>query len=195
MFLALEWLAEEGVKMTRDEFFKCTLGMCSCAAYAMLPPSLAKAESGNQEMDALKWKVDAGQKRFAKLVGILNDTLEEPTRKKVFERLGRACAQDYNELTDQYKGNVKGFLDYIQQRWVEKAEYDEKAGTIRIVDKSKTCSCPLVQKGLTSSTFCDCTLGWQKETYSKLLGKPVEAELEESILRGGKSCIFRIRVV
>ena len=181
--------------MKRDEFIKCTFGMCSCAAFALWPQAAALAESDNPEMDALKWKVDAGQKRFAKLVGILNDTLEEPTRKKVFERLGRACAQDYRNLTDQYKGNVKGFLDLIQQTWVEKAEYDEKAGTIRIVDKSRTCSCPLVQKGLTPSSFCDCTLGWQKETYSALLGKPVEAELEESLLRGGQKCVFRIRVV
>ncbi len=181
--------------MTRDEFLKCTVGMCSCAAYAMLPQSVAMAESENPEMDALKWKVDASKKRFAKLVGILNDTLDEPTRKNVFERLGRACAQDYRNLTDEYKGNVKGFLDLIQQKWVEKAEYDEKAGTIRIVDKSKTCTCPLVKESLTPSTFCDCTLGWQKETYSALLGKPVEVELEESILRGGKRCVFRITVV
>ena len=181
--------------MKRDEFLKCTVGMCSCAAYAMLPQSVSFAQSGNPEMDALKWKVDAGQKRFAKLVKVLNDTLDEPTRKRVFESLGRFCAQDSRYLTDQYKGNVQGFLDLIQQKWVEKAEYDEKAGTIRIVDKSKTCTCPLVQESLTPSTFCDCTLGWQKETYSALLGKPVEAELEESLLRGGKRCVFRIRVI
>jgi predicted hydrocarbon binding protein len=37
-------------------------------------------------------------------------------------------------------------------------------------------------------------LGWQKQTYSAILGKPVEAELEESILRGSGRCVFRIQV-
>jgi len=181
--------------MTRDEFIKCTAGMCSCAAISLLGPAAALAESENPEMDALKWKVDAGQKRFAKLVGILNENLEEPTRKKIFERLGRECAKDYRNLTDQYKNNVQGFLDLIQKQWVKEFQYDTKAGTIRVVDKSNGCTCPLVNESLTPPSFCDCTLGWQKETYSALLGRPVDVELEESILRGGKQCVFRIQVL
>jgi hypothetical protein len=38
-------------------------------------------------------------------------------------------------------------------------------------------------------------LGWQKQTYSAILGKPVEAELEQSLLRGGSRCVYRIQVV
>jgi hypothetical protein len=78
---------------------------------------------------------------------------------------------------------------------VEKAEYDDAKGTIRIVDKSPTCTCPLVRQNLTPPSFCDCTLGWQKEAYSAVVGRPVEATLEESILRGGKKCVFRIQIL
>ncbi len=179
--------------MTRDDFIKCTWGMCGCAAAVLLPQNAAQAETGNPELDAQKWKVEASQKRFAKLVGILNETLDKSTRKKVFERLGRACAQDYREVVQQYKNNLPGFLEYARQRWVAVAEYDATAGTLRVVDKSKTCSCPLVNESLTPSTFCDCTLGWQKETYSAILGRPVDAELEESLLRGGKRCVYRMK--
>lgn len=186
--------------MTRTDFMKSTLGMCSCAALAFLPPEAIQAgsgspESGNPEMDALKWKLDASRTRFAWLVGILKDNLDEPMRKKIFESLGRKCATRYDSLTDQYKGNLNGFLDEIQKRWVAKAEYDEKAGTIRVVDKSKTCTCPLVDESLTPSDFCNCTLGWQTATYSKILGRPVDAELEESILRGSDRCVFRMQVI
>lgn len=181
--------------MTRDEFFKCTLGMCSCAAFGLLPQTAAQAQSGAPEIDALKWRVNATQRRFAKLIGILNDNLDEPTRKKILESLGRECAREYKSLLEQYKGNLPGFLDYIQKQWVEKAEYDEKTGKIRVVDKSKTCSCPFVQQSLTPQSFCDCTLGWQKEAYSAVAERPVEVELEESILRGGKRCVFRIQVL
>jgi hypothetical protein len=33
------------------------------------------------------------------------------------------------------------------------------------------------------------------EAYSTILGRPVTAELEESVLRGGKKCIYRIKVI
>src|SRR5579885_84901 len=177
----------------RTEFMKCALGMCSCAALAFLPKEATAAESRNAETDALTWKLEAVHTRFAKLISILNENLDEPTKKRVLESLGRECAKQYSSLTDKYKGDIQGFLRYIQSQWVEKAEYDETAGTIRIIDKSRTCTCPFVQQGLTPGDFCSCTLGWQKETYSKILGKPVEADLEESLLRGGTRCVYRIR--
>jgi len=180
--------------MTRTDFMKCTLGMCSCAAFAFLPPGSAQAGSGNAELDELKWKVDASRKRFAMLVRILNENLDQSTRKKIFESLGRQCASQYSDLIEQYQGNIGGFLDEIRKRWVESAEYNQETGLIRITDRSKTCTCPLVDQSLTPQEFCDCTLGWQKETYSAILGKPVDAELEESILRGGSRCVFRIQV-
>jgi len=180
--------------MTRTDFMKCTLRMCSCAALAFSPQASAQAESGNVEVDELKWKLDASRQRFAILVGILDENLDETTRKKIFESLGRQCAKQYSDLIERYQGNIDGFLDEIRKRWVEKAEYDKETGRIRITDRSKTCTCPLVDQSLTPQDFCDCTLGWQKETYSAILGKPVDAELEESILRGGSRCVFRIQV-
>jgi hypothetical protein len=173
--------------MTRGQFLKgCASGLCSCAGVALVPLEAAGAQSDS--------KVEACQVRFAKLVGILNQNLDPAERKKIFETLGRECARQYHDLIDKYKGDVKGFLAMGQTQWMEKAEYDEQAGTIRIVDKGPNCSCPLVKPGMTPPEFCDCTLGWQKEAYSTMLQRPVEAELEESILRGGRRCVFRIRI-
>jgi predicted hydrocarbon binding protein len=135
------------------------------------------------------------QKRFARLVELLNQNLDEGTRKKVFESLGRDHGREYRFLTDKYKGNIEGFLNDIRTQWVEKAEYDAAKGTIRIVDKSTTCTCPLVKKGLTPPSFCDCTLGWQEEVYSAVTGRPVEASVEESLLRGGDRCVFRMQIL
>jgi len=137
----------------------------------------------------------AAQDRFAKLVHILGGHLDEAARSKVFNSLGRECASNYRGLTEKYRNNVRGFLNEAQEKWVEQAEYDEATGTIRIVDKGKSCTCPLVKVGTTPPEFCNCTLGWQEATYSILLGKPVKAEIEESILRGGKRCVFRIRTI
>ncbi len=182
--------------MTRNVFMKgCAAGMCSCAGMAWLAPQAAQAaESASPELDALKWKMDFAQRRWAGLVQILETNLDEATRKKVWQSVGREHAREYRSLTDKYKGNIEGFLDDIRKQWVESAEYDAAKGTIRIVDRSPVCTCPLVRQNLTPQSFCDCTLGWQKEAYSAVLGRPVEASLEESILRGGKRCVFRIQI-
>jgi predicted hydrocarbon binding protein len=188
--------------MDRKAFLKCcATAACSCVVpgshqeHALLAQSGDRVPLSDQEKEDLKWKLNAVQVRFAKLVNILNDILDQPEKKKVLQRLGGECAQSYRDLVEKYKGNLMGFLDHVQKAWVEKVEYDEKAGTIRIVDKARQCTCPFVKQGITPKDFCNCTLGWQKATYSALLGRPVEAEIGESILRGGTQCIFRIRIL
>ena len=187
--------------MKRTEFLKsCASGICSCAALGLLSedPALAQSVQANPvadaEKDELKWKLNAAQTRFAKLLQILNQNLDEPLKQKILQQLGADCSQSYQELAAKYKGNLTGFLDYVSTKWVEKAEYDEKARTIRIIDRAKQCTCPLVKPGVAPKDFCNCTLGWQKAIYSVVSGKPVEAEIEESILRGGTRCVFRIRI-
>lgn len=184
--------------MRRDEFLKAlgAFGACSCAGVWVNAAAQADDAKGpSPEVEGLKSKIDFMRKRFAKLVSILGDNLDEPTRKKVFESLGRECARLFMDLTGKFKGDPRGFLEEIRKRWAKSAEYDEASGTIRVVDKSDRCTCAFVDESLTPSTFCDCTLGWQKETYAMILGQPVDAELEESVLRGGQRCVFRIRVV
>ena len=181
--------------MTRTDFLKCCAAAgCSCGALTVISPSGALAASGDSEIDALQWKLDFTHRKFARLVEVLNQNLDGPSRKKVWEALGREHGKDYRELTDKYKGDLSGFLAEIKKHWVEKADYDAAAGTIRIVDKSTTCTCPLVDRKLTPPEFCDCTLGWQKEVYSAVVGRPVDAVVEESLLRGGTRCVFRMQI-
>ena len=85
--------------------------MCSCAAVALVPLQADGPEAENPELVALKAKIDACQIRFAKLVGILNQTIDPAVRKKVFDNLGREYARQYRDLTDKYTKDVKSFLD------------------------------------------------------------------------------------
>lgn len=183
---------------TRSDFLKCCLlGACACAFPAAATDEKPTAPA-NPEAEWLRGQVEAVRVRYAKLTSILDTTLDQTAKERVFDSLGRECGRQFRSATwEKYRGNLRGFLDYAQgpQGWMAKADFDEKAGTLRVVDRSSKCTCPLVQQGLTSATQCLCTLGWQRETYSQILGKPVEAELEESILRGGTKCVFRIRVV
>jgi hypothetical protein len=185
------------MEVTRNEFLKCcAAGMCSCVALVM--PEPAPAEVSNPSPEQLNGLLEASRIRYAKLVSILEENLGETTRKRFFDSLGRECARQFRSRTfDKYKGDLRGFLKSVEgpDGWAVKTEYDEKAGVIRVFDRGPHCSCPLVKEGLTSGAQCDCTLGWQRETYSAILGRPVDGAVEESILRGGKRCVFRMTVL
>jgi predicted hydrocarbon binding protein len=189
--------------INRKEFVKncaaavCATGLC-CATKA---PGAQAADDALQacdpkELTAVKDKADAAHLRFSKLIEIIEAKLPEGERKQILHALGGKCADTFRaSLIDRYKGNIKGFLEEGRRNWMAEADYDEAKGTIRIVDKGPSCSCPMVKVGTTPGSFCDCTLGWQEQTYSEILGRPVKAELEESILRGGKRCVYRIKIV
>jgi predicted hydrocarbon binding protein len=181
--------------MKREEFLQtlCSMGLCSLLGSGTWAG--AAEQSANPEVDELKWKLNFVRQRFAKLVGILDAHLDEPARKKIFASLGRECARMMVDITGPYQGRPAEFLEDIKKRWAKETSYDAEKGTIRVVDQSNHCTCSLVDEKLTPPAFCDCTLGWQEETYSMILGQPVRAELEESILRGGKQCAFRVHTI
>ena len=188
--------------MKRNDFVKkCAAGVCGCGVLGFLAPLSALAENGKGQTAPapadnapLKQELDGSRERFAKLLSIMGEDLDGATRDKILARLGHECAQDYSSFFQKYRGDLQGFLAKIKTAWVEKAEYDEKTGVLRVVGKPNPCACPLVKVGRTPADFCNCTLGWQQEAFSTVLGKPVTAEIEETVLRGGTRCSFRITV-
>ena len=56
------------------------------------------------------------------------------------------------------------------------------------------CSCPM-GKELTQNQdmLCECTRGHEIAEWSAYFGKPVEIEIVESFLRGGKDCVIKIK--
>jgi predicted hydrocarbon binding protein len=172
--------------MNRKEFVTLALaaGACGCGgallAQTSPPPS--------PEVQELQRKVQFMRTRMARLVR----ALDAPTRQKVLETMGRECAKEFAPMIEPYRGRPEAFLEDGRQRWMQSTDYDKTRGTIRIVDRAKTCSCPFVEPGLTPADFCACTLGWQKEAYATILEQPVDAEIESSILRGAGQCAFRI---
>jgi hypothetical protein len=54
---------------------------------------------------------------------------------------------------------------------------------------------PAVEDPMNRRTFLsNCSLGWQQHTWETLLQKKVSVDLKESVLRGGKRCVFEIHV-
>jgi predicted hydrocarbon binding protein len=151
-------------------------------------------EETKQEIERLKWRLDFAQRRVAKLIEILESTLDEGTLQDVIERLGRCCSRSIGFIKE-HEGDVEGYFEQIRQRWGEEAEFDRERGVITVVTPERECVCPLVNNQLVPASICNCSLGWQKQTYETILGKPVEVELRESALRGSKRCVFEIHVI
>jgi predicted hydrocarbon binding protein len=45
-----------------------------------------------------------------------------------------------------------------------------------------------------SDTYCACSLGWMKETFEAVMGRPVDVTLVEPVKRGGQRCQFMIQL-
>jgi predicted hydrocarbon binding protein len=150
-------------------------------------------EEAKQEIERLKRRLDFTQRRVAKLIEMLESTLDEETLRDIIEGLGRYCSGSIGFI-QEHEGDVEGYLEQIRQRWGEEAEFDRERGVITVVTPERECVCPLVDSLSTPASICDCSLGWQKQTYETILGRPVEVELKESVLRGSKRCVFEIHV-
>jgi hypothetical protein len=188
--------------MKRNEFIKkCGAGICGCGVLSLLTPLAAQAEDTAApaaavpaDVELLKQQLEGARERFAMLLTIMGEQLDDATRNKILQSLGSQCSQPYAAFFNKYRGDLQGFLDKIKTAWVERTEYDEKTGILRVIGKPAPCACPLVKAGRTPAAFCDCSRGWTQAAYSTVLGKPVSVEIEESVLRGGTRCSFRIGI-
>jgi len=179
--------------MNRRNFLRdCTLGACACtAASALAPIATIAAESAPPADD---WRIRFVQSRYVKLIGVLSQRLGEAELAATLQALGRHCAEGLPQLK-KHKGNVDGFIADFGAQYNETITYDRDHGIVTVVGPERTaCFCPLVDTHNCPKIVCDCSLGWQKQVYETLLGRPVEVTLKESVVRGGKRCIFEVRI-
>lgn len=194
--------------MDKREFLKkaCGLGICSCAA-AVLPPELVNAETEeNQPVEdeeckkakemnwRLEWRVNHAKRQIGMLLEKIEPEIAPEIRKQIMEDLGRNCAKSIR-WAEKYKGNPEGFFEHMNKHSGEKLSFDATGKIINIVTRERDCDCPIVDSSKTPAYYCDCSLGWQKETYETILGKPVEVVVKESVLRGSKRCVFEVRIL
>lgn len=174
--------------MDRKSFLKntCGLGICSCVGLLYTPDLQAKKN------DQPTWKDGFVKHRFAKLIGILDAMLDENTKNQIIENLGKECAK--NSFAVHYKNNMEGFFQEIHNRLGENASYDKEKKLIRVETPERDCVCPLIDSKVISKSVCQCSVGWQQQTYNMILGTEVEAKCIESVVRGSKKCVFEIQI-
>ena len=181
--------------MKRNEFLKsaCSLGMCSCAGISLLSSETLAGSSDDAKKES-DWRIGFIQKRFAKMIAGIDAAVDQETKTKILENLGRACAKENAASFEKFKGDPESFLRELEKIWAERTEYDKETKTMKVVGKKQeSCFCPFVDKTITPKDFCNCSIGFNKESFETVLGQPVDIKIEESILRGGERCSFLIR--
>jgi hypothetical protein len=143
------------------------------------------------------WKLHFVKQRYAKLLEILSRRMDEKILREVLSELGSYCAGLGDETIRKYRGDFDGFCAFIKQSASgDNVTYDRNKRFITMASEDRTeCFCPLIDAASgTPEVACSCSLGWHRHTWRTLLEKNVHVELKESILRGGKRCVFEIKV-
>jgi hypothetical protein len=176
--------------MDRRKLLKKTCGMSLCSCLPLAATTDASADEAAPKPRLLDWQIDFMRSRLEDLLEIVATTLDEPTRARVLGRLGQACG---GELAKKFRGNPEGFWAYARQQWIDRVDYDENRGTIRVLERERThCNCPLAAILKVPKTMCLCSLGTQEVIYRSLFSRSVTVRQEESVLRGDTRCSFTI---
>jgi predicted hydrocarbon binding protein len=155
--------------------------------------SLSAAEPANPE----DWRLRFARERYAKLVEILSQRMSKAELDETLHQLGAYCSSLWEGTFAKYRGDVEGFAKLVKQGASGyDVTWDREKGVITMASAERTdCFCPLISRlQNTPPVVCNCTLGWNQHTWETILERPVRVEVKETVLRGGKRCVFEIHL-
>jgi predicted hydrocarbon binding protein len=177
--------------MDRKEFLRsvCELGVCGCALGALDTAAVAQTQEAAAEDQRLLF----ARYQIAKMLGFMAADLPADACAAVLEKTGRECAK-LGQLGVKFKGNPEGYFATAKEAWGTDFTWDREKGTVTVAVAEGPCGCPLVSAKRTPPVWCNCSVGYQKESFEAIFGRPVQARLTESKLGGAKRCVFEVTV-
>lgn len=202
--------------------FVASLGCaCMCAAASSMRTALAAEPSpappspgakppetrpGDKTPERAAKRMEFVDGWVGRFFAALDQALDEPTRRRLMAANGRACYRAFAgearprpepaslERVREWvarDGKARGYSmdgDVVSFEFVGSAETGEAA-------PDGVCLCPTVEAqaaGAISPTYCHCSVGYVQEMHERVFGRPVQVELLDSVLRGGRRCRFHI---
>jgi predicted hydrocarbon binding protein len=152
----------------------------------------------HSESDDKKQQHKQREKFYTKwLLNLLNTLqikLEPADQVDFMEQCGRECAKSniMNNVVP-YKGDLTGWLELLK-KWIGEENVQLSGDQINIT--YSRCFCPIVVnvREQLPHIYCNCSVGWLKETFETVAGKSVQVRLVESIKRGADTCRFVISI-
>jgi len=132
--------------------------------------------------------------QMAKLVGFLKTDAPADVASDILEKTGRECCK-LAQIPAKFKGDAERYLAAIKQLWNTGSSWDRAEGIITLtIPDDGPCGCPLVDSRRTPAIWCQCSVGYQKEAFETVFGKPVQVSLRESKLQGSRRCVFEVKL-
>lgn len=138
---------------------------------------------------------------FAEWICDLLGQVHSPETARMIENCGKYCAERAGtvELMRILRAEAKGLesrtelLEFLAEKTPIRFEAEE-GGFITHLDNCE-CNCKMLPElSRNSEVLCSCTKGYQAAMWEEFFGKPVEVEIVETLLRGGRECVFRVKV-
>ena len=190
---------------------------CPCLGWAGDVPQAPKTPEGGSaapcgklagdypHATSFEKRADFGKKWVGRFMQVLDERVDEKTRRELMEENGRRCAIGaygppdpapritVDELVAKLAGHV-GAENCRREGDVVFFNYKGNPAGLRIADGY--CLCPLVEDGPAdlSPTYCHCSVGYVSYMFERSTGQPVRVELLESVRSGGKACRFTVHV-
>ena len=190
---------------------------CPCLGSAAEPPQApgaagerAAARCGTPAGDyphatSFEKRAEFGKRWVGRFMRVLDERVDEKTRRGVMEENGRQCAISaygspdpaqrltVDELVAKLAVHV-GAENCRREGDVVYFNYRGSPGGLQISDGY--CLCPLVEDGPVdlSPTYCHCSVGYVAYMFERWTGRPMRVDLLESLRGGGKACRFAVHV-
>jgi predicted hydrocarbon binding protein len=118
---------------------------------------------------------------------------EQVKRSRVMETLGSYCVSPMLDKIIEIRKSTNDKQELIKGlNKLYGAEFF-KINDDQIISQLEQCVCHFgvaTSSEPISPTYCQCSLGYMKTLFSTLFDRPIQVELVESVLTGGKSCQF-----
>jgi hypothetical protein len=180
--------------MNRAEFLRsCSGGLCACVGAS---GTIAASSAEGATAAAGDWRLGFVKRRYARLIEILSEKMSGQDLNDALRELGAYCSSTDPRLA-QFRGDLEGYRAHIRQTASgDDVAFDRERGLITVTSPEREdCFCPLIGKDShTPDVACNCSLGWHQGTWGTVTGRKVEVSLLESVLRGGKRCVFQVRI-
>ena len=191
----LGWAAEGGPAPEAQPAPKAAEGGSPCGKLAGDYPRATTFEK----------RAEFGKTWIGRFMGVLDETVDDRTRRGLMEANGRQCALGaygppdpaqrltVDELVAKLASHV-GPENCRREGDVVFFNYRGSPGGLQISDGY--CLCPLVEDGPTdlSPTYCHCSVGYVGYLFERWTGRTMRVDLLESLRGGGKACRFAVHV-
>ena len=183
--------------INRKDFLKktCLSGVCLCGF-----SSIGLSHSNNEKSEIAEEEKDNNTKMMQTWIGILLSNIDETFSEKEKKSVLKSCSTSHyenlkmDEILNPYINNLDKFIEFLENEWGWKIEYDQVAKTLIANENKNYCVCPMIKdnKKAENSAICYCSEGFAEKMFSVVTGHTASATVLSSIQRGNNSCIYKI---